>query len=189
MNKQYDLAIKFAGYNIAANLSQKKTAAAAWTSLDIAIMKFQQGKYKQSEYYILRKAFPLFQRTGNKWGRMRCFQNLADLYFHQKRYSEAKWFYIQSQITAGKLSDNQGIITSLTGLGRVKNALGQFGDALQDYKRAEQLALRNNILVKLVEINSDLGDMYVQAGNYPAAGAALDQYSMFRETWITSNKL
>ena len=167
----------------------KKTAIAAKAYLDIASMKFSQEKYKESEHYILRKAFPLFQRSRNKVGRMNCFQNLADLYFHQQRYSEAKWFYIQSQIMATKLADNQAMISSLTGLGKVKNALGEYADALQDYKQAEKLALRNNYLVKLVEINADLGEMYSQLGDYPAAGAALDQFSRFRESWIKTNKL
>lgn len=189
MSGQYDLAIKFAEYFVGANLSLKKTEAAAYTYLDIASMKFLQGKFKESEYYILKKAFPLFQRRGNKVGRMNCFQNLADLYFHQKRYSEAKWFYIQSQIMATKLFDNQAMITSLTGLGKVKNAIGEYADALNDYKKAEQLALRNNYLAKLIEINADLGEVYSQLGDYPAAGAALDQYSRFRESWLKTNQL
>lgn len=189
LSGQYDLAIKFAEYLVAANLSLKKTAVAAHTYLDIASMKFHQKKYKESEYYILQKAFPLFRRTGNKVGRMNCFQSLADLYFHQQRYSEAKWFYIQSQIMATKLFDNQAMISSLTGLGKVKNALGDYPEALHDFKQAEQLALRNNYLAKLVEINADLGETYKQMGDYPAAGAALDQYSRFRESWIKTNKL
>jgi tetratricopeptide (TPR) repeat protein len=189
MNGQYDLAIRFAEHFVSANLNLKKTAPAAKAYLDIASMKFMQEKYKESEYYILKKAFPLFQRTGNKVGRMNCFQSLADMYFHQHRYSEAKWFYIQSKIMAAKLFDNQAMINSLAGLGKVKNALGDYADALQDYKKAEELALKNNYLVKLVEINADLGEMYSQLGDYPAAGAALDKYSIFRETWLKTNKL
>ncbi|MEJ6982035.1 tetratricopeptide repeat protein [Pedobacter sp. P351] len=189
MNGQYDLAIKFAEYFVSANLNLKKTATAAQTYLDISSMKFKQGKFKESEYYILKKAFPLFQRTGNKFGRMKCFQSLAELYFHQERYSEAKWFYIQSQIMAVKLLNNEAMISSLAGLGKVKNALGDYGGALLDFKRAEDLALKNNYLVKLVEINANLGETYSQLGNYPAAGAALDQYSLFRETWIKTNNL
>lgn len=189
MEHQYDLAIKFAEYFASTNIGLRKTALAAQTYLDIASMKFEQGKYKESENYILKKAFPIFQRTGNKVGRMNCFQSLAELYFHQQRYSEAKWFYIQSQIMAEKLFDNHAMISSLAGLGKVKTALGEYTDALQDYKKAEQLALKNNYLTKLVEINADLGEMYSQLGDYPAAGAALDQYSRFRENWIKTNKL
>lgn len=189
MEGEYDLAIKFAEYFAAANINMKKTAIAAQTYLDIASLKFKQGKYKESENYILKKAFPIFQRTGNKVGRMNCFQSLAELYFDEERYSEAKWFYIQSQIMAQKLFDNHAMITSLTGLGKVKTALGEYDDALIDYRNAEQLALQNNYLTKLVEINADLGEMYSQAGNYPAAGAALDKYSRFRENWINTNKL
>jgi tetratricopeptide (TPR) repeat protein len=186
---QYDQAIKFAEYSVATSLRMNRTVSAARTYLDIASMKFLQRKYKESETYILHKAFPMFRRTGNKIGRMNCFQTLAELYFQQKRYSEAKWFYIQSKIMAGKLLDNQAMITSLTGLGRVKTALGDHEEALQDYREAEQLALRNNYIAKLVEINADLGEVYNEMGNYPAAGAALDQYTKFRESWISSNQL
>lgn len=189
MNGEYAKAINYSQYVVEANQAMKKTAVVANTYLDIAAMKYKLGNFKESETYILRKAFPLFQRTGNKVGRMKSFQSLADLYLKQNRLSEAKWFYIQSHIMAVKLFDVQARINSLTGLANVKSALGESTDALQDYREAERLALQNNYLVNLVEINANLGEMYSQLGDYPAAGAALDLYSRFRESWINTNKL
>lgn len=189
MEGQYDKAINYAEYVVAANQAMKKTAVVANTYLDIALMKYKQEKFKESETYILRKAFPLFQRTGNKVGRMKSFQSLADLYFRQHRLSEAKWFYLQSEIMATKLLDIEARINSLTGLANVKSALGESAEALRDYREAEHLALQNNYLVNLVEIHANLGEMYSRMGDYPAAGDALDSYSRFRESWINTNKL
>jgi tetratricopeptide (TPR) repeat protein len=189
INGQFDLAVKFAEFRIAEHLRQSKTAAAANMHLIIAQLKLAQKKFKQSEYNVLNKAFPLFKRTGSKFGRMRCFQTLAEIYFEQGRYSEAKWFYIQAQIMSAKIFDNQAMISSLIGLGKTKHAQGDYLEALQDYKQAEELALRNNYLVNLVEINAGLGETYNKRGDYQAADAALNEYHKFRESWIKANKL
>src|SRR5690606_32180443 len=121
-----------------------------------------------AEYYIIKKALPLFTRMGNKAGRMKCFQGLTGLYYGQKRYSEAKWFCIQTTNLAEKLNDKQALIGSLIHIAEVKNALEDHEDALVDYKKAESLAIQNQYMVKLVEIKGDMGETYNLMGNYSA---------------------
>jgi tetratricopeptide (TPR) repeat protein len=185
----YEQAILYSGHVITANQALKNTANVANTYLEIAAIKFDQKKYKGTEYYILRKAFLLYQRTGNKYGRMNSFQRLAELYLKQERFSEAKWFYLQTQIMATKLNNVKETISSLMGLASVKYILGEDAEAFQDYHKAELIALQNNYLINLIQINAELGKMYSNQGDYIAAVNALDSYSRYRDSWLSANKL
>lgn len=171
-------------YNIQINQALNRTAATALAYLDLAENKLTQSKYSESEYCILKKALPMFRRTGNKEGRMKSFQNLAELYFRQRRLSEAKWFYIQANIMAEKLNDKEARISNLIKLAEVKNASGEHELALGDFKKAEELARQSNYLVQLVRIKGDMGEVYHQMGNYNAAGTALDEYSRLRSNLL-----
>lgn len=184
----HEQAILYSGHVITANQALKNTANVANTYLELAAIKFDQKKYKEAEYYILRKAFLLYQRTGNKYGRMNSFQRLAEVYMKQERFSEAKWFYLQTQIMATKLNNIKESISSLMGLASVKYILGEDTEAFQDYHKAELIALQNTYLINLIQINAELGKMYSNQGDYVAAGNALDSYSQYRDTWFNNNK-
>jgi len=164
--------------------SMSKNHDVADTYLQLAENKLSLNKHDEAEYYIIKKALPLFTRMGNKAGRMRCFQNLSALYYQQKRYSEAKWFCIQTTALAEKLNDKRALIGSLIHIAEVKNALEDHEDALVDYKKAELLAIQNQYMTSLVEIKGDMGETYNLMGNYSAAGTALDEYSRLHEKLV-----
>lgn len=176
-----------AGYNeisIRHYAALGKTAEAATTYLALAENKLLQKKYSESENCVLRKALPMFTRTGNKAGRLKSFQSLARIYYQQDKLTEAKWFYVQAQSLAQRLNNQEAVISSLIHLAEVKNALGEFEWALDDYLEAERLAIKNNMPYKLLEIKGDLGEIYNQMGNYLAAGNALDEYNRLKEDFL-----
>ena len=128
----------------------------------------------------------MFTRLGNKAGRLKSFQSLAKIYYAQQKFSEAKWFFIQAQTLAAKLEDKEALISAHIQLAAVKNALGEHEMALEDYRKAESLAMENHYQVKLIEIKADMGETYNLLGNYLAAGNALDEYSRLRESLLKS---
>ncbi|WP_374166106.1 tetratricopeptide repeat protein [Arcticibacter sp. MXS-1] len=168
------------------NMASNKIPQAAEGYLSLAETRLLQNKYAEAEYCILKKALPMFTRTGNKPGRLRSFQQLAKIYYTQKRYSEAKWFYVQGHALATRLDNREALVSCLIHLAEVKNALGEPEMAIDDYRKAEVLAVQNNMPVKLIEIKAELGEVYSQLGNYPAAGSALDEYSRLRESLMKS---
>ncbi len=180
----YDKAIQQNEYIIQLSLSLNKIPQAADMYLAMAENKLLQNKYNESEYCVLKKALPMFTRRGDKAGRLKSFQSIAQIYYLQKRFSEAKWFYIQAQILALKLDNKEALISSLIHLAEVKNALGEHEMALDDYRQAETLAVKNNFPVKLIEIKGYQGEIYSQMGNYLAAGNALDEYARLRENLL-----
>lgn len=181
VSKKAQLAISYEEQLIALHRSQGHTAEAAYAYLDLAENQSDIGSYKDAEYSVLKKALPMFTRTGNKAGRLKCFEAVASLYLKQKLYSEAKWFFVQAHALAGRLDDRVALVNSLCKLAEVKTAEGYHEMALNDFREAEHLALRNNLNEKLVEIKAEMGEVYSQMGNYMAAGNVLAEYSRLRE--------
>ncbi|WP_256010931.1 tetratricopeptide repeat protein [Desertivirga xinjiangensis] len=157
--------------------SMGNTAGVAKGYLNVAENKLLQKEYAAAESYILNKSLYLFRRTGNKAGRMKCFQSLASLYFAQQRYTEAKWFNLQANIMAEKLDDREAHIENLIKLAEVKVALGEIDMAISDFKLAEIMALKHKNLAGLAKIKGDLGEIYHSVGDYKSAGDELDEYS------------
>jgi tetratricopeptide (TPR) repeat protein len=186
MNRNYDEAIRYQEYNLKVNSELRKANEVAQAYVNIARIKVLQQKYEDAEYYILRKAFPLFGRMGNKNGRMICFENLAQAYTNQNRLSEAKWYYLQANLMANKLNDVSAQVATLLNIGQIKGKLGETEMALENYKEAEVLAKEYNYISKLIEIKGEVGEIYWKNGNYIAAGNVLEEYDKLKNSFLTS---
>lgn len=183
------MAVQYTENVVQLNLSLHRAVPAAEAYLELASGQLSQNKYSEAEYTVLKKALPMFTRMGNKPGRLKSFQSLAEIYCAQKKLSEAKWFYVQTNLLAKKLDDQEAVISSLIHLAEVKGLLGEHEMALDDYHEAERLAIQNNFPVKLIQIKGDLGETYNQMGNYLAAGTALTEYNRLRANLFKSVNL
>src|SRR5690606_27189196 len=156
--QKYDDAVFYYEQNAQINMAQRKANQIAEAYLKIADIKAVQKKYAEAERYVLRKAFPIFQRMGNKNGRLSCFESLAEIYHQQNRLSEAKWFCLQASTLADKLHNLPAQVTSLMKVARIKNEAGETEMALKDYTTAELLARQHSFKAQLVEIKGDVAE-------------------------------
>ncbi|WP_411272768.1 tetratricopeptide repeat protein [Daejeonella sp.] len=155
--------------------------------LNLASIWTAQNKYKDAEAILMNKALPLFAyKIHDKIGLMRSFDQLAEIFHLQKRFSEAKWFYIQSNTVARKLNNSTGIVNSLVSLGHVKMSIGDHQLALTDLREAEKLSISNKYKFKLVEIKGDLSKVYAAMGNKSAANSALSEFTVLKEAILKS---
>lgn len=137
-----------------------------------------QKNYEAAENLILRKALPLYYYGLNdKLGTIKCYDQLGITYFQQKKFTEAKWFFIQSNMLARKINSNIEVVGSLINLAHVKMSIGDYDLALSDIKEAEQLSVKNKYSNQLIEIKNDLAEVYTKLGN---SGAAHSAYTEFR---------
>ncbi|SKB75127.1 tetratricopeptide repeat protein [Daejeonella lutea] len=156
--------------------------------LNLASIWTAQKKYKEAEAILMNKALPLFAyKLHDKIGSMRTYDQLAEIFAQQKRFSEAKWFYIQSNMVARKMNNSSGIVNSLVSLGHVKMSIGDHQLALTDLREAEQLSISNKYRFKLVEIKSDLSKVYAAMGNKSAASSALSEFTVLKDAILNSN--
>jgi hypothetical protein len=84
------------------------------------------------------------------------FSDLARLYIKQNRFSEAKWFLLQSSTISRQQNNNQLTIANLMDLAIVKANMGDQLQAQQDLAEALQLANANGLLRNIADIQKEL---------------------------------
>lgn len=171
--------------DIALNTRSNATLAEAY--MNLADLWTSQGNYKEAETMILKKALPLYYyKLHDMIGAMKCYDQLAEIYQQQKRFSEAKWFNIQSNMLARKISNPSGIVHSLINLAHVKMAIGDYQLALRDIREAEQLSIKNKYSHQMVEIKNDLSEVYRKLGNTGAANLAFSEFTVLKDALLST---
>jgi tetratricopeptide (TPR) repeat protein len=178
-------ALKYNEAILMIDLNAKNNRFLAETYMDHAEILTSQKNFTEAETLVLRKALPLYYYgLKDKNGTIRCYNQLADTYHQQKKFTQAKWFYIQSNMLARKINDPLEIVNSLINLAQVKMSIGDYQLALMDYKEAEQLSVKNRYTNKLIELKSDLADVYSKLGNSGAASSAFSEFKVMKETFL-----
>jgi tetratricopeptide (TPR) repeat protein len=178
-------ALKYNEAILKIDLNAKNNRFLAEAYMDHAEILTSQKNFTEAETLVLRKALPLYYYgLKDKNGTIRCYDQLADTYHQQKKFTQAKWFYIQSNMLARKINDPLEIVNSLINLAHVKMSIGDYQLALMDYKEAEQLSVKNRYTNKLIELKSDLADVYTKLGNSGAASSAFSEFKVMKETFL-----
>jgi hypothetical protein len=94
------------------------------------------------------------------------FSDLAQLYVQQNRYSEAKWYFLQSTFLARQQNNNKLTISNLTKLALVKSEIGDFMLAQQDLFEAREIAAAHGWLIEVIEVEKKLS--YIQHNRFAA---------------------
>jgi len=84
------------------------------------------------------------------------FRDLAQLYVLQNRLSEAKWFFLQSNIISRQQNNDKLTIANLISLAGVKSDIGDFKLAQQDLVEAGEMARSHGWLVELIEVQKQM---------------------------------
>jgi hypothetical protein len=84
------------------------------------------------------------------------FSDLAHLYIQQNRFSEAKWFLLQSNIISRQENDDKHTIANLIDLAIVKANTGYYEQAQQDLNEAHELAGLKRLQNVLPEIEKTM---------------------------------
>lgn len=106
-----------------------------------ATKSLTKGSLAEAEETLLKKAIPLSVRYGSPQSTYNCFMALAKCYLGQKMYTQAKWYFIQSNIAAQKAKYRKGEVLSLIQLAGLKKTIGDDSLALADLKEAQRIAV------------------------------------------------
>ena len=155
--------------------------------INLANLWSAQTRYKEAETLLISKALPLsYYKLKDMISTISCYDQLAEIYQKQKRFSESKWFYIQSNMLSRKINNPSGIVNSLINLAHVKMSIGDLQLALRDFREAEQLSITNKYIFKLVEIKNDLSKVYKAMGNTRASNSALTEFNVLKDALLSS---
>lgn len=87
------------------------------------------------------------------------FNDLADLYLRQNRFSEAKWYLLQSNTIARNTDNGRHLISNLLILAEIKSVIGETALALVDLREARQIAMSKNIKVDIAAIDNKIKNL------------------------------
>lgn len=97
------------------------------------------------------------------------FNCLASAYFIQKKYTQAKWFVLQSNYISRYRKDVPAMINSLMQLASVKVAIKDYKMAEKDFNSAIALTKRKNDVARQIDIERCLATLYNNTNRAKAA--------------------
>jgi len=113
------------------------------------------------------------------------FSDLADLYILQNRFSEAKWYLLQSLTISKEQNDDRHTLANLLNLAAVKIAIGEPKLAKADLKEARELAFAKGFVTDVAGIDVRMHDMDLVG---PVAEKATLRYAQSVEAKANNNK-
>jgi hypothetical protein len=84
------------------------------------------------------------------------FSDLAQLYAQQNRYSEAKWYFLQSSYLSRQQNNDKLTVANLGKLAMVKLEIGDYMLAREDLHEAQSIAASHGWLLDLIDIEKKL---------------------------------
>ena len=115
-------------------------------------------------------ALHLYSRYSDSTGLRISFDNLAKVYSSQRKFSQAKWFILQSNNISRIKNDVPNIIASLVKLSTVKMEIRDYKLAMRDLNEALSLSIANKIPQMEAAVQKNFGFLYNRMDN-PAKGA------------------
>jgi tetratricopeptide (TPR) repeat protein len=115
-------------------------------------------------------ALHLYSRYSDSTGLRVSFDNLAKVYASQRKFSQAKWFILQSNNITRIKNDIPNIIASLVKLSTVKMEIRDYKLAMRDLNEALSLSITNKIPQMEAAVQKNFGYLYNRMDN-PAKGA------------------
>jgi hypothetical protein len=97
------------------------------------------------------------------------FSALAKLYIQQSRYSEAKWYLLQSNLISRQQNDDKHTIANLIDLALIKSDLGDYPQAQQDLNEAQDMARIRGFNDDLATIEKKMAYIKQNRNNAPKA--------------------
>ncbi|ASU33920.1 hypothetical protein [Mucilaginibacter xinganensis] len=110
------------------------------------------------------------------------FDHLVKVYLAQKKYSQAKWFTLQSNSLSRARKDAPNIIASLVTLATIKSELKDYTLAMGDLNEALQISKANHYQQQELDVLKNYALLYSRLKNYPKEEAVLKQRDSLAES-------
>ena len=101
------------------------------------------------------------------------YANLSKVYHSQKKYTEAKWFILQSNTLSREKKDTPNIISSLLALASIKSDIMDYTLAMSDLDEALQLSITTHAPKAELEVLKNYAQLYNILENYPKEAAVI----------------
>ncbi|MES2266186.1 MAG: hypothetical protein V4520_05480 [Bacteroidota bacterium] len=100
------------------------------------------------------------------------FDDLARVYIAQRKFSQAKWFTLQSNKISRQVKDIPNIISSLVKLSAIKMELKEYKMAMRDLDEASRWSSANNMPALEAVVQQNYAYLYNRLKDYDKGNAA-----------------
>ncbi|WP_428331100.1 hypothetical protein [Mucilaginibacter sp.] len=122
--------------------------------------------YQTEALSYTMKALHHYSYYNDTVGLRTCFDYLARVYMAQKKYSQAKWFILQSNTLSRAKRDVVNIIASLVTLSAIKSEQNDYTLAMRDLNEALQLSENNHYPKIELNVLKNFALLYSRLKNY-----------------------
>ena len=147
--------------------------AAEYMYYDTVSNKVKKMVYQNEAIINSYAALHLYSKYRDTTGRRICFDNLAQVYHSQKKYSQAKWFILQSNTLSRIKNDVPNIIASLLKLAAIKTDIKDYSLAMRDLNEALSLSSLSNSAPTEAVVQKSYAKLYIRMNKKGKAAMAL----------------
>lgn len=122
--------------------------------------------YQNEALNYTMRALHRYSLYNDTSGLRSCFDNLARVYFSQKKYPQAKWFILQSNMLSRIKKDTANIIASLVTLSSIKSDIQDYSLAMKDLNEALLLSVASHNQKIELDVLKNFALLYSRTKNY-----------------------
>jgi tetratricopeptide (TPR) repeat protein len=147
--------------------------ALKYLDYDTISNKKRRLSYQNEALNYTMRALHRYSMYNDTAGLRDCFDNLAKVYFAQRKYPQAKWFILQSNTLSRVKKDTANIITSLLTLSAIKSDIQDYGLAMKDLNEALLLSVTTRNKKIELDVLKNFALLYSRTKNYPKEALVL----------------
>jgi len=156
--------------------------ASRYLNYDTLSNKKQIASYQSEAINYTMLALHQYSMYDDTVGLRSCFDNLTKAYFAQKKYTQAKWFVLQSNNLSRLKNDVPNIITSLLTLSAIKSAIEDYTLAMTDLNEALKLSVTHHYPKMQSEVLRNYALLYNRLKDYTKEAAVLKKRDVLNDS-------
>jgi len=162
--------------------------AAQYLKFDTITNKKIKANYQNEAINYTMLALHGYSKYSDTLGMRTCFNNLTKVYRSQKKFSQAKWFILQSNTISRTIDDKPNIIASLIELAGIKMDIKDYSLAMRDLNEALKLSVDNHYAATEAKVQESFAFYYSRTKNYAKEALALKRRDFINDSLAKSEK-
>ncbi|WP_461453087.1 hypothetical protein [Mucilaginibacter sp.] len=163
--------------------------AGTYLNYDTIISKRKRYIYQENAIAYTLQAIHYYSRYNDTTGLRTSFDNLAKVYRSEKKFSQAKWFILQSNTLARAKNDVPNIISSLLELALIKTDIKDYTLAMRDLNEALKLSSANHLSKTESDVQMGYVTLYNNMKLYTKADIALKRHDAIIDSITRGNDM
>jgi tetratricopeptide (TPR) repeat protein len=148
-----------------------------YSKYDTISNKKQRHIYQNLAISNTLSAIHYYSKYDDTTGLRVSFDMLAKVYHDQHKYTQAKWFILQSNTLSRAKNDNPNIIASLIELSSIKSDIKDYNLAIRDLNEALTISSKNHYQKQESQVQLHYALLYNVMRNYTKASIALKRHN------------